>query len=142
MRPVRVGTDPADSLDGPLREKARTGARPQCRDVRQRPSSGSVNRRKVTATTAPVSHTRRSPFSPSWTALHRKLSRARPERTACELASILAVADKVQFNVYLPPELVRAVKHLAIDAGMSLSALVQRALENEVERCRMQEQDR
>lgn len=52
------------------------------------------------------------------------------------------MADKVQFNVYLPPELVRAVKHLAIDAGMSLSALVQRALENEVERCRMQEEDR
>lgn len=42
---------------------------------------------------------------------------------------MLAVAAKQQFNIYLPGELVRRVKHAAVDADRSLSEFVEQALE-------------
>lgn len=41
---------------------------------------------------------------------------------------------KQQFNVYLPAELVRRVKHAAVDADRSLSDFVATALEEHLRR--------
>ncbi|MEX1254112.1 MAG: ribbon-helix-helix protein, CopG family [Dehalococcoidia bacterium] len=41
---------------------------------------------------------------------------------------------KQQFNVYLPPELVRELKHAAIDGRLSLSRYVERVFRDHLDR--------
>lgn len=40
----------------------------------------------------------------------------------------MSTNEKTQFNVYLSPELVRTIKHAAIDSDQSLSSFVEVAL--------------
>ncbi|MCB9460244.1 MAG: ribbon-helix-helix protein, CopG family [Anaerolineaceae bacterium] len=43
---------------------------------------------------------------------------------------------KQQFNVYLPPDLIKGVKHASIDTGQSLSLFVEDALRAHIARIR------
>ena len=53
-----------------------------------------------------------------------------------------AADDKAQFNVYLPRELIGRAKYASIDAGQSLSRLVEEALTAHLERLDKEDQVR
>ena len=57
------------------------------------------------------------------------------------MATNPAAGDKAQFNVYLPRELIRRAKYASIDAGQSLSRLVEEALTAHLERLEKEGRD-
>lgn len=50
------------------------------------------------------------------------------------------MSDKAQFNVYLPRDLITEIKHRGIDEGVSLSALVEKAIRHYLTTTTPQEQ--
>ena len=52
------------------------------------------------------------------------------------------MSEKKQFNIYLPPDLIRQVKHAAVDAGNSLSDFVEAALRAYLEQLENEANDR
>ena len=49
---------------------------------------------------------------------------------------VMAERDVKQFNVYLPVELIKRVKHHAVDTEQSLSAIVTDALEEHLRKAK------
>lgn len=41
--------------------------------------------------------------------------------------------DKAQFNVYLPKDLIREIKHRGVDEGVSMSALIEKIVRDYLE---------
>ncbi|MDO5677242.1 MAG: CopG family transcriptional regulator [Propionibacteriaceae bacterium] len=50
------------------------------------------------------------------------------------------MSEKAQFNVYLPRDLITEIKHRGIDEGISLSALVEKALREYLEHTQKEQQ--